>query len=127
MVTYTEKITNPGTVALSNVRLTDDKCSPVTYVSGDTNNNSKLDTNETWTYTCRANLTTSTTNTAVAEGDANSLTARDFAVVTVLVAAPNLPNTGLPPFVPTSPWGIALTLVVLAGLIYYFVRMRRSV
>ena len=47
MVTYTNKVTNPGTVPLSNVRLADDKCGPVKYISGDTNSNSKLDTTET--------------------------------------------------------------------------------
>ena len=41
-VTYTEKITNPGTVALSNVTLTDDKCTPMKYVSGDTNGGAGL-------------------------------------------------------------------------------------
>ena len=99
VVTYTEKVTNPGTVALNNVRLTDDKCSPVKYVSGDTNSDSKLDTTETWIYTCQTNLTKTTTNTVIASGEANGLTARDFAVATVVVAAVvlKLPNTGLPP------------------------------
>ncbi|MCX6795023.1 MAG: ice-binding family protein [Candidatus Falkowbacteria bacterium] len=96
-VTYTEKITNPGTVALSNVRLSDDKCSPMKYISGDIDSDSKLDVTETWTYTCKTKLTTTTTNTAVATGEANGLTARDFAIATVVVAAvvPTLPNTGL--------------------------------
>ena len=97
MVTYTEKLTNPGTVALSNVILTDDKCSPMKYISGDTNTDSKLDVTETWTYTCQTKITTTTTNTASASGEANGLIARDFAVATVVVAAavPKLPNTGL--------------------------------
>ena len=102
-VTYTKKVSNPGTVALSNVRVNDNKCGPVTYISGDTNRNSKLDTNETWTYTCKSRLAQTTTNTAVARGDANGLTARDFAIATVVVAlpapvVPKLPNTGLAPF-----------------------------
>lgn len=96
-VTYTEKITNPGTVALSNVRLVDDKCSSVNYIAGDDNNNFKLDTNETWTYTCTTNLSKTTTNTATARGEANGLEARDFAIVTVVVAdtVPSLPDTGI--------------------------------
>jgi len=40
---YTKEVTNPGTVALSNVQLADDKCNPVQYISGDTNGDSKLD------------------------------------------------------------------------------------
>lgn len=97
MVTYTKRVTNPGTVPLSNVRLTDDKCSPVTFISGDTDGDSLLDTNETWTYTCRMNVAATTANTVMAAGDANGLTARDFAVATVVVAAavPSLPQTGL--------------------------------
>ena len=63
IVTYTKKVTNPGMIALSNVTVADDKCSPVKYISGDTNNDSKLDPSETWTYTCQMNLTKTTTNT----------------------------------------------------------------
>jgi uncharacterized repeat protein (TIGR01451 family) len=117
MVTYTEKITNPGTVALSNVKLTDNKCGPMVYVSGDTNDDLKLDTTETWTYTCQTNLTETTTNTAVASGEANGFTVRDFAVVTVPVAAlhqaaPKLPNTGVDPNQGNPLW----TVIALAGL-----------
>ncbi len=97
MVTYTKRVTNPGTVPLSNVRLTDDKCNPVTYSSGDANGDGKLDPGETWIYTCSTHLAETTTNTVIAEGDANGLTARDIAIATVVVASPSLPNTGLPP------------------------------
>jgi len=87
MVTYIERISNPGTVPLSNVQLTDNTCSPMRYISGDRNQNALLDTNETWTYACRARLTKTTTNTAIASGDANGITVRDFAVATVVVGA----------------------------------------
>ena len=108
MVTYTKRVTNPGTVALSNVRITDDKCSPVKYISGDANGNTKLDTTETWVYTCRQNLTKTTTNTVTASGDANGLTATDFAIVTVAVASvPGLPNTGFPPQ-NNIPWSVVM-------------------
>lgn len=96
-VTYTIKVTNPGTVRLSDVKVTDDKCGPVNYVSGNTNTDSYLDTNETWTYTCQANLTKTTTDTVTAVGSANGLTATDFALATVVVAVPKLPNTGVAP------------------------------
>lgn len=94
LVTYVEKISNPGLVALSNIHLTDDKCSPVRYISGDINNDSKLDTTEEWTYTCEAKLIKTTTNTAIASGEANNLIARDTAVATVVVAIPSLPKAG---------------------------------
>ncbi len=96
MVTYTEKISNPGTVALNNVRLTDDKCGPMNYISGDLDTDNQLDTTETWTYTCRTNLSTTTTNTAIAIGEANGIVVRDFALVTVVVPS-------APPLVPAAP------------------------
>ena len=50
-VTYTYLVTNPGNVPLTNVSVSDNKCSPVAYQSGD-NGNGKLDPGETWTFTC---------------------------------------------------------------------------
>lgn len=125
MITYTKKVTNPGTVALRNVKVTDDKCSSVNYISGDTNRDSALNPSETWTYTCRANLTNTTVNTAVATGVANGLTARDFAIATVVVATavpklpvvpvvPKLPNTGLPPIGQNIPWTAVAVIGALA-------------
>lgn len=94
-VTYTLKITNPGTIALGNVTLSDDKCGPLVFVSGDTNNDTNLDTTETWVYTCSTILNKSTTNIAMASGTASGMTARDLAIATVIVgSAPGLPNTG---------------------------------
>ncbi len=127
MVTYTNKVTNPGIVALSNVRLIDDECGPVEYISGDTNEDSKLDINETWTYTCSAKLTKTTVNTITASGDANGLTARDFAIVTVVVnaAVPKLPNTGLPPGGNDIPWNVVVPAGIFGALIlFYFVRKK---
>ncbi|MHB8870968.1 MAG: ice-binding family protein [Candidatus Doudnabacteria bacterium] len=129
LVTYTEKISNPGLVALSNVRLTDDKCSPVNYVSGDINGDSKLDTTETWTYTCQSNLTKTTTNTAVASGEANSMTVRDFAIATVVVAVPGLPNAGLAPEVKIT-WGnifVLASLLILSSGIFVFALKKRKI
>ncbi|OGH88587.1 MAG: hypothetical protein A3J93_00600 [Candidatus Magasanikbacteria bacterium RIFOXYC2_FULL_42_28] len=103
LVTYTKVVTNPGTVPLSNVVVSDDKCSPINYISGDTNTDSKLDVSESWVYTCSSNLTKTTVNTAVATGVVNGLTARDFAIATVVVAdvgvvvVPKFPETGIAP------------------------------
>ncbi len=49
--TFTYVVTNTGNVALKNVTVSDDQGVAVTFVDGDTNNNSLLDVNETWTYT----------------------------------------------------------------------------
>jgi uncharacterized repeat protein (TIGR01451 family) len=74
-VTYTYTETNGSTggnggsdLAISNVSVADDKCSPVTLQSGDANSNGKLDKTETWVFTCTANLATTTINTAIASG-----------------------------------------------------------
>lgn len=112
VVTYTEKITNPGTIALSNVNLTDDKCGPLVYVSGDVNGDSLLAPTETWTYTCRTTLAKTTTNTAIASGTANGFTVRDIAVATVVVPVTGLPNTGIPP----EEQNLARTLAVIGLL-----------
>lgn len=121
MVTYTKTVTNPGTVPLSNVRVTDNLCSPVSFVSGDTNGDSKLNPSESWIYTCRTNLTKTTINTATAAGDANGLTARDFALATVVVAAavPALPNTGAAPETNVLAWLAAVTGIFGTMLVLY--------
>ncbi|MCX6739696.1 MAG: ice-binding family protein [Candidatus Parcubacteria bacterium] len=130
MITYTEKITNPGTVALSNVQLTDDKCSPLTFISGDTNSDSKLDVTETWTYTCSKNLTQTTTNTATASGFANGLTVRDLAIATVVVPVaavpvipvPELPNTGS---APQSLGLMILAFIIMVVSIFLLVTLKK--
>lgn len=95
-VTYTEKVTNPGTVPLGGIRLTNDKCSSVVYISGDVNGDELLDPSETWVYTCSTTIAATATSTTTASGNANGLTARDLAIVSVVVAGavPKLPNTG---------------------------------
>ncbi|PIR77294.1 MAG: hypothetical protein COU30_03260, partial [Candidatus Magasanikbacteria bacterium CG10_big_fil_rev_8_21_14_0_10_38_6] len=137
MVTYTNKVTNPGTVALSNVYLTDDKCGPVNYISGDTNSNSKLDTTETWTYTCSSTLTKTTVNTITASGEANGLKARDFAITTVVVnsavpkllnsTVPKLPNTGLHPSKNNIPWYIIVPAGIFAILVSFYIARKKQI
>lgn len=90
-VLYSYTVTNPGTVALSNVTLTDDKCANVIFVSGDGNSDNKLQPAETWKYTCTSTIPLTTTNTAIATGHANGLTAVDTALATVVVAGSPIP------------------------------------
>lgn len=127
MITYTNKVTNPGTVPLSNVRLVDDKCYPVRYISGDTNGNTLLDINETWTYTCQARLTKTTVNTVTARGYANGLVATDFAIATVVVAAPRLPDTGIGPDEKSIPWNVVILLGVFAVSIFFYFARRKQI
>lgn len=127
-VTYTYRTTNPGTVALSNVLIADDKCGPVAYISGDINGNARLDTTETWVYTCQTWLAGTTVNTVTVSGQANGLTARDFAISTVVVTeVPKLPNTGF-----SSGHNILWdTIIATAGIFvaliaFFFVRKRQE-
>lgn len=131
-VTYTYTVTNPGTEPLSDVSVIDDKCTGlpgrVTGHPGDLNKNDLLESNETWTFTCKTKLTASTTNTGTAEGHANGLTALDFSLASVVVTArtsiteaepptttpPSLPSAGLPPDTQHKPWNIALLAGVFA-------------
>lgn len=106
-VTYTYTVTNTGDVALSDVSVSDNKCSPVTFVDGDANDDQMLDLDETWTFTCTTLITTTTTNTAIAEGfdGETSVTAQDTALVTVLPpTAPPITNPPVtnPPTVPPT-------------------------
>ena len=86
--TYTYTVTNPGNVPLSDVSVSDNTCSPVTFVGGDTNTNNLLDTSETWTFTCTMNITANTTNIATATGtaDGTTVSAQAQASVTVQTA-----------------------------------------
>ncbi len=69
-VTYSYKVTNPGNDPLSSVTVVDDKCAPVTLVDGDTDADAKLDSSETWNYTCTQVVTAvgSLTNVVVVTG-----------------------------------------------------------
>jgi uncharacterized repeat protein (TIGR01451 family) len=115
-VTYTYTVTNPGTVPLSNVSVTDNKVSPVTYVSGDTNSNSLLDPSETWIYTGKANLTATTTDTATATGSANGLTATDVAYATVVLSPT---GTVVPPLINVIKTPDPLALPAGGGTVTY--------
>jgi hypothetical protein len=78
-VTYTYLVRNTGDVPLAGVaaRITDDTCTPVTYVSGDEDGDGLLDTpnsifedalDETWTFTCVTTVAATTSNTVVVTG-----------------------------------------------------------
>jgi hypothetical protein len=78
-VVYAYEVRNTGDVPLADVaaRITDDTCSPVTYVSGDEDGDNLLDTpnsifedslDETWTFACTATVNETTTNTVTVTG-----------------------------------------------------------
>jgi hypothetical protein len=68
-VTYSYVEENDGKDALTNVSVTDDKCSPlVRGADSPGNNDSTLSPTEKWTFTCSTTLSATTTNTALATG-----------------------------------------------------------
>jgi len=151
MVTYTSKVTNPGSVAISDIRLSNDSCGPVTYISGDVNGDTKLDTSETWIYTCQTNLAKTTVSTVSAEGTANGLLSKDVAFVTVVVSdiaasisstaplattitspapttTPKLPNTGLTARGSIVAWSSIIIAGIFGALTFFsVVRKKRKV
>ncbi len=90
-VTYTYTVTNIGTVAMNNVTVADNKCASVNFISGDTNGDSNLQTNETWIYRCTVSVNQTTTNIVTATGHGSGLTAIDTAEAIVVVGAPLVP------------------------------------
>ena len=58
VVPYVFTVTNTGNMTLSGITVTDPNCSVApAYQSGDSNSDSKLQTTETWTYTCSHTVT----------------------------------------------------------------------
>jgi hypothetical protein len=69
-ITYNYAVTNAGPAQVA-PEVTDNKCSPVIYVSGDTDHDGLIEPGETWTYKCYYKITqapdTYVTNTAIAD------------------------------------------------------------
>jgi hypothetical protein len=76
---------------LTDVRVSDNKCAPVKFISGDDNGNGELDYGETWIYACTTKLSTTTESIATATGIANNITASHEAYATVVVGSNNPP------------------------------------
>jgi len=150
-ITFTYKVNNPGVVALSDVIVSDDKCSAMSNKLGDTNANNLLDIDEVWIYTCKMILSETTTNTATVTAFSNGFKAVADTSITIKVETPALPEAGdvvpcfpsslensrLPNQIPCLPetgiysdfkiimWGILSG--VLAGLITFYILARRNI
>ncbi len=124
-VTYSYRVTNPGQLPLRDVVVTDDKLTPVTYVSGDANSDELLQPGETWVYTGTMRLTATTTNIATVTASNGEATATDSASVRVAVstiAGGQIPNTA-------TPWYsilLAGAAMMLLGAVGYLATIRRS-
>jgi uncharacterized repeat protein (TIGR01451 family) len=117
-VTYTYVVTNTGNVPLTDVTVSDNKCSPVTYSSGDTDGDNKLDLTESWTFTCTVTITETTTNVGTATGydGEDKVSDTDEATVTVeqpvLAASIHVEKTVLPLTLPATGGDVTYTYVV---------------
>src|SRR5437867_532165 len=90
-VTYSYVVKNVGSVDITNPTVTDNKCSPVTFVSDSDNDGpAVLDLSETMTFSCSVILTSTTTNTATVTGQGveGQPVAQTSLPVTVLVTPP---------------------------------------
>lgn len=131
-ITFTYRVNNPGIVPLSEVVVTDDKCSAISGKLGDTNGNKLLDTNEVWVYTCKTTLRQTTTNTVSVTAFANDLRAVGEATITVKVDSPGFPAQPIPSLPETGVdfdfkiivWGILLG--ILGTLITFFFLTRKN-
>jgi hypothetical protein len=81
-VTYTYNVTNPGNEPLSDVSVTDDKIEDVTYESGDTNGDGRLDIDEAWVFTAMHTITTNDTSPLVNNAAAAGTNALSETIVT---------------------------------------------
>lgn len=113
LVTYDYVVSNPGRFwTLMDVVVTDDKCSPLKYISGDLNSDKKINLDEKWSYSCVMKLYSTTTNTVTViaySDEVNRQLAMASVMVTVPVSStyhllsavststPGFPNTGFPP------------------------------
>lgn len=67
-VVYNYTVWNVSGQQPLSVIMSDDKCSPILFISGDLNSNLKLDPTEIWKYSCTSTLSKTTTNTVTATG-----------------------------------------------------------
>ena len=113
LVTYNYAVWNiGGQQALASVLVSDDKCSPVTLVSGDLNKNWKIEPGEVWKYTCTATLSKTTTNTVTATAKSDDPYQQETtatAATTVVVGNSVTKIATSTPSTPSAPIVIATT------------------
>jgi uncharacterized repeat protein (TIGR01451 family) len=105
-VVYSYTVANIGNVPLFEIAVTDDKCSPLTFVTGDTDGDSLLDLTERWLYTCSTVIIQTTTNTAIVTGRDSAgteVTDQDSATVVVNIYFLPIVHTPPPPPPPCPP------------------------
>ncbi len=114
-VKYTYTLRNVGVVSVADITMVGDSCEPIQFDSGDTNGDNMLQTSETWVYDCTTTLSETHTNTVVATGWANGLSAVDVASATVVVGIPDV----VPPLIHVTKTPSSLTLPAGGGSVTY--------
>lgn len=117
VVEYTYQASNSGDTPLSAVTVGDPHCNPGSRISGDTNGDSKLDTNETWLYRCSTSVHGDITNTVTAEGRdslARWVTAEASEFVDVVTPTIEIVKTANPVIIPPEGAIVQYTYVVRA-------------
>lgn len=102
-ITYSYNVTNTGPLTMNMIQVSDDRCSSVNYISGDTDSDSNLDLTETWQYQCTDTLAQTTTNVATVTGQAGGKIATDSAEATVICSIDPTPVVVVPPSVVVPP------------------------
>lgn len=96
-VTFQYRVSNPGHAPLSTISVTDDRCTPVNYTSGDADGDDFLAKDEVWWFECLRTLDSDSTNTAVAAGtDPSGMQVTDAATARVIVNECPPPRTEVP-------------------------------
>jgi hypothetical protein len=88
-VTYTYRVTNDSSTnaPISDVKISDEACSPLAFSGGDPNANAVLDPGETWEFTCARRFTSAGTfHNRVAVSGTNTVDSRPVPVATAEAA-----------------------------------------
>lgn len=142
IVLYKYIVSNIGTISIENVKITDDKCNDVNFISGDTDQDEKLDRTEEWVYECSIKLLKTTTNVVTAVGESSSgKKTQDTDEATVIVKAvpapivagasttttPRFPNTGVAPRVENMNAWVIIPAGIIALMTFFYLRKRRAI
>jgi hypothetical protein len=133
--TYIERNDSTTAAPMTSVALSDDQCAPITYVSGDLDNDHILQPGESWVFTCKKTITRAgafvshVTAGGVDSADSRAAPAESAQVTTTVTAATSvrgtfvLPVTG--PSLPLAPLGALGVVLIGAGfLVTRRVRLR---